>query len=103
MRVAGLEAKAMAPSTPIEAPPELKKIPAETMVLETAKVSSAPPAASVRVSHQPEEGSFQSSVLEYNRMQSGSKFPNMLISLTVNCTMVFTRFSSRCISRIRWT
>jgi protein TonB len=90
MRFAWLEAKAMAPSTHIETPPEskAKKTPAEKMILETSKVSSAPPAASVKVAHRPEEGSLQSSVLEYNRMQSGSKFVNMLVSLTVNCAIV---------------
>ena len=80
----------MAPSTHVETPPEskAKTAPAEKMVLENVKVSNVPPAASAKVSHLPEEGSFESSVLEYNRMQSGSKFVNMLISLTVNCTIV---------------
>src|ERR1700739_58779 len=90
MRSVWSEAKAMAPSTHIEVPPEskAKKIPpAETVVLETRKQSNLSPAAAVQVAHMPEEGSFQSSMLEYNRMKSGSKFMNMVISLTVNCTI----------------
>jgi periplasmic protein TonB len=79
----------MAPSTHIEVPPESKTAkPAEKKVLETRAASSAAPAAGMKVSHLPEEGSFQSSMLEYNRMKSGSKFMNMVISLTVNCTIV---------------
>lgn len=79
----------MAPSTQIEVPPESKTAkPADKKVLEPRAASSAAPATGTKVSHIPEEGSFQSSMLEYNRMKSGSKFMNMLVSLTVNCTIV---------------
>lgn len=78
----------MAPSTHIEVPPEskAKKIPAQAVVLEPRKGGSAPAASAV--AHMPEEGSFQSSMLEYNRMKSGKKWVNMLVSLTINCTVV---------------
>lgn len=80
----------MAPSIQLEAPPEstVTKTFAETVVLETRKSASAARCGSAKISHLPEEGSFQSSMLEYNRMKSGSKFLNMLISLTVNCSVV---------------
>jgi protein TonB len=80
----------MAPSIHIEVPPEskAKTKPAEKTVLEPRAASTAATAGAVKVAHIPEEGSFQSSMLEYNRMKSGSKFMNMLISLTVNCTIV---------------
>lgn len=80
----------MAPSIQLEAPPEstVTKTFAETVVLETRKSAGAASAGSPKIGHLPEEGSFQSSMLEYNRMKSGSKFLNMLISLTVNCSVV---------------
>ena len=79
----------MAPSTHLEAPPESpakKAQPAETKVLESRKPNSA--ATSVKVHRLPEEGSFQSSMLEFNHMDSSKKWLNTLISLTLNCTVV---------------
>jgi periplasmic protein TonB len=90
MRFPSMEAKAMAPSIHIEVPPESKatKVLAETVVLETRKGSSTPSRGTVPVSNRPDEGSFQSSMLEYNRMKSGNKWVNMLVSLTINCTVL---------------
>lgn len=81
----------MAPSTHIEIPPEQKekKQPsAETLVLEPRKAVSAPPAERIKTTSRPEEGSFQSSMLEYNHMKSSSRLLDTLISLAVNCTFV---------------
>ena len=76
----------MAPSTHIEVPPEpkvKKEQPAETVVLEPRKAAGAPPREAVK---RPglEEGSFQSSILEYNQFKSSSRLLDTLISLTVN-------------------
>jgi len=75
----------MAPSTHIEVPPEskAKKSPTQPVVLEPRKGGNVPPAGS-SVSRRPEEGSFQSSMLEYNRIRSGKKWVNMLVSLSIN-------------------
>jgi len=65
----------MVPSTQIEVLPEPeaeKKRFEETLVLEPRKASSGPPPLTVKPAHMPEEGSLQSSLLEYNRMKSGS-------------------------------
>ena len=80
----------MAPSTHLEAPPESKARtakPAESKVLESRRVNAVSPAIA-KTHHLPEEGSFQASMLEYNHMQSGSRWLNTLISLTLNCTVV---------------
>ena len=78
----------MAPSIHTEAPPESKaKKTAESKVLEPRKTSSVAPATAAKY-HTPAEGSFQASMLEYNHMQSGSRFVNALISLVVNCSVV---------------
>lgn len=80
----------MTPSTHVEVPPESKekKKTAETMVREPRKAGSAAPAEAIKVARRPEEGSFQSSMLEYNRMKSGSKLMNTVISLAVNSAFV---------------
>lgn len=80
----------MAPSTHIEVPPESKekKKTAEALLLETRKAGSAALTRAIKAVRQREEGSFQSSMLEYNRMKSGSKLVNTLISLAVNSAFV---------------
>jgi protein TonB len=81
----------MAPSTHIETPPESpakKTQPAETLVLESRKSSKVQPPSPVKVQRIPEEGSFRASMLEYNHMESGKKWLNALVSLTINCTVV---------------
>ncbi len=82
----------MAPSIHIEVPPDQevksgKKV--ETQVLETRKAELAEPPAKVVLPPRPVEGSFQSSMLEYNRMKSSSRLIDTLISLAVNgCLLV---------------
>lgn len=82
----------MAPSIHIEVPPDQevksgKKV--ETQVLETRKAELAEPPAKVVLPPRPVEGSFQSSMLEYNRMKSSSRLVDTLFSLTVNvCLLV---------------
>jgi len=81
----------MAPSIHIEVPPEQeaksgKKV--ETQVLETPKAEVAKPPAKVVRPARPVEGSFQSSMLEYNRMKSSSRLVDTLISLTVNVSLL---------------
>ena len=80
----------MTPSTHTEAIPEPEVQPAvhvETIVLEAPKPKrfSEPVASS---SKRPAIGSFQSSMIEANRMKSGSKLLDIVISLTVNLTML---------------
>lgn len=84
----------MAPSTHLEVPPELEVKPEkkpQTKVLEPQKVELArAPAKAAR----PFEGSFQSSMLEYNRMKSSSRLADLLISLSVNaCLLVVPIFA----------
>jgi periplasmic protein TonB len=80
----------MVPSTHIEVhpEPEVQKEPTSQPLVRDfrPKPSDTPPAQPKRFA--PAEGSFQSSMLEYNRMQGGSKFLHALISLTVNVTVV---------------
>jgi periplasmic protein TonB len=81
----------MAPSTHLEAPPELevRKIKSEaTLVLEERKAPEAqkPPVPVLR--RRPEEGSFQSSMLEYNRMKGSRTWVDFLISLSVNVAIL---------------
>jgi len=84
-------ALAMAPCTYIEISPERKEqkqLAAETLVLGPREAGVVPSAKIARVTRFPEEGSFESSMLEYNRMKSGKKWVNMLISLSINCAIL---------------
>jgi periplasmic protein TonB len=86
-----MEAKVMAPSTHLEVPPEqeVKKGNfAEVQVVETRKPVTVSPAKAVTFTARPEEGSFQSSMLEYNRMKSSSRLMDTLISLLVNACIL---------------
>ncbi len=84
----------MAPSTYIEVPPDQevkpgKKIQVTAIEAEKVEVATAP--AKVK---RPAEGSFQSSMLEYNRMTGSSRLVDTLISLTVNlCLLVAPIFA----------
>ena len=81
----------MAPSTPVETIPEPEvqitsqpepvKLELHEPLPPTPKPTAAPPRRIV-------EGSFESSVIEMNRMKSGSKFVEILISLTLNVTVL---------------
>lgn len=81
----------MTPSTLAECRPE-------TEVLEAPQVESFPPETSIPVAPLPPaaaaprdrfvEGSFRSSMIELNRMNSGSKLLDILISLTMNLAVL---------------
>jgi protein TonB len=74
----------MAPSTHIEAPPD--------QAVETGKKAEAkvdkPEAGRKTWPAKPFEGSFQSSMLEYNKIRGGSKLAHALISLAVNSAII---------------
>ena len=82
----------MAPSIHIEVPPKQEILPGqqveekvESKKLQTEKVPRRP--------KRPVEGSFQSSMLEYNRMKSSSRLLDTLISLAVNtCLLIVPIF-----------
>jgi protein TonB len=80
----------MTPSTHTETISEPETLPVvhvETLVLEAPKPKKVPePAASSP--KRPAIGSFQSSMIENNRMKSGSKALDILISLTLNISML---------------
>ena len=81
----------MAPSIHTEISPELevkKAEHSETLVLEPRKTGQAPAKAAPRRWAAPEEGSFQSSMLEYNRMKGGSRVLDALISLAINMAIL---------------
>jgi len=81
----------MAPSIHTEISPELevkKAEHSETLVLEPRKTGQAPAKAAPRQWAAPEEGSFQSSMLEYNRMKGGSRLLDALISLAINMAIL---------------
>ncbi|MGB7728067.1 MAG: energy transducer TonB [Candidatus Acidiferrum sp.] len=84
----------MTPSIHIEAPPDQKIKPGkkpETNVVESKKIAVEP---ALPKTARPADGSFQGSMLEYNRMKSGSRLRNTLISLTVNtCLLVAPVFA----------
>jgi periplasmic protein TonB len=84
----------MAPSTHIEVPPDQEVKPGKKIqvpVIEAEKVEVATAPAKVQ---RPAEGSFQSSMLEYNRMTGSSRLVDTLISLTVNlCLLVAPIFA----------
>jgi periplasmic protein TonB len=74
----------MAPSTHIEVPPDQavktgKKVEAK---------ASTPEAGRKAWPAKPFEGSFQSSMLEYNKIRGGSKLAHALISLAVNSAII---------------
>lgn len=75
----------MVPSTHVEVPtePEVKKD--KSSKTPAPKAISTPPSAKPAKA---EEGSFQSSMLEYNHMASGSKFAHAMVSLAVNAALV---------------
>jgi periplasmic protein TonB len=79
----------MAPSIHIEAPPE-QEIQAGKQ--EEKKVEQQKFAAekTPTIAGHPMEGSFQSSMLEYNRMKGGSRLAHTLISLAVNASLLIT-------------
>ena len=83
----------MAPSTHLEASPlpEVQHPKVETHIpLEPRNAPQTQPlplrVGPVRA--RAEEGSFQSSMLELNRMQSGSKFVDILVAITVHCVLI---------------
>lgn len=81
----------MAPSTHIEIPPEQevnKGKPEKPQAPEPRKTFPIPPATAVKLPARPEEGSFQSSMLEYNRMKSSSRLADTLISLMLNALIL---------------
>jgi protein TonB len=75
----------MVPSTHVEVPaePEVKKD--KSSKTPVPKATSIPPAAKPA---RPEDGSFQSSMLEYNHMTSGNRFAHAMISLAVNAALI---------------
>jgi protein TonB len=77
----------MVPSIHVEIPePEVKKEkPSKTLARETSKAASTPPVEHPR---RPEDGTFQSSMLEYNHMTSGNRFAHAMISLAVNAALI---------------
>jgi periplasmic protein TonB len=86
----------MAPSIHIELPPDQevktgKKT--EVKVIETEKTEARKAPVKAALPARPAEGSFQSSMLEYNRMKSSSRLMDTLISLAVNaCILVVPIF-----------
>lgn len=84
----------MTPSIHIEAPPDQTVKPGkkpETKVVESKKVAVRP---ALPKTARPADGSFQASMLEYNRMKSGSRLRDTLISLAVNtCLLVAPVFA----------
>lgn len=81
----------MAPSTHLEAPPEQEvkaERKAEAKIVETAKVEIKKAPIPVEQPRRREEGTFQSSMLEYNRMKSSSRLMDTLISLGVNAVIL---------------
>ena len=82
----------MAPSTHLEVPPQQeveRPQTAEILVREPPKVVPvvvARPAAEPRALL--EEGSFRSSLIEYNQMKSGSRTFDIFVSLLVNCSVL---------------
>jgi len=87
----------MAPSIQIEVSPEQEQKQgkvSKAQVPESGKAVAGTPATKVTLPARPVEGSFQSSMLEYNRMKSGSRLKNTLISLLVNsCLLVAPIFA----------
>jgi protein TonB len=87
----------MAPSTHIEIAPEPEVKQGKSVVLplpeKRKEVPASATAAVVKLPARPEEGSFQSSMLEFNQMKSSSRLADTLISLTVNtCLLIAPLF-----------
>jgi periplasmic protein TonB len=84
----------MVPSVHVEVSPELEaKKPStfttETLVLEPRRSKEKPaPQPKQATFRMPEEGTFQSSLIEYNRMKSGSRLLDVTISLLVNVAVL---------------
>lgn len=81
----------MAPSIHAEVPLESgikKNEPTETLVLEPRKAKPATTRTAARKRIVREEGSFQSSVIEYNRMAGPSRPADFLISLLINVSIL---------------
>ena len=77
----------MTPSTYTETEPEVQATPqVETLVLEEPKPK--PRASSVIPARRMEDGSFQSSMIELNRMKSSTKAFDFVISLLVNLSLL---------------
>jgi len=81
----------MTPSTHTETISEPEVVPAahvETLVLEPRKPKEVPRTPSTAPLKRAEVGSFQSSVIELNRMSGGSKALDILISLALNLSIL---------------
>ena len=84
----------MTPSTQVElaTEPEVQNAPHQVESFRTAIAVHRPipstPDAALAPRHRIVEGSFQSSMIELNRMSGGSKFFDILISLTMNLTIL---------------
>src|SRR5690349_15268188 len=80
----------MTASTQVELPPEtqVQNAPEIQRLQATRKPVPAMPAAPARPRTRFVEGSFQSSMIELNRMNSGSKLFDILISLTMNLAVL---------------
>ena len=79
----------MTPSTYTETEPEVQATPhVETLILEQPKPKQVPPASSVIPARRMEDGSFQSSMIELNRMKSSTKAFDFVISLLVNLSLL---------------
>jgi protein TonB len=81
----------MSPSTHLEVLPEVevkiqKKIEKEVSKSNESEVGKVPTRRVLRA--RPAEGSFQSSMLEYNRMKTSSRLIDILISLAVNASLL---------------
>ena len=80
----------MVPSTHVEVHPEpevQEKATPQSLVSPSVRITTAPPAPTKR-SIVRAEGTFQSSMLEYNRMKSGSRLLDAVISLSVNLAIL---------------
>jgi protein TonB len=75
----------MVPSTHVEVPTEPEVRKDKSSKTPAPKAISTLPAAKPQ---RPEEGSFQSSMLEYNHMQGGNRFAHAMISLAINAALI---------------
>ena len=82
----------MVPSTHVDVHPEpevQEHATPQSLVSPPLSKPGAPPAPTPRSTAR-QEGTFQSSMLEYNRMKSGSRLVDALISLAVNTAILLT-------------
>ncbi|HUN62931.1 MAG TPA: energy transducer TonB [Candidatus Sulfotelmatobacter sp.] len=79
----------MAPSIHIEVPPEQEIQPGKQAEKKVEPKKFASEKVATKAAR-PMEGSFQSSMLEYNRMKGGSRLAHTLISLAVNASLLIT-------------